>query len=156
MDEYIFSVHKRKIEATKENLMVIYEGLGNNILKQLGQVELGKPIRIFIKSKKDEVVGGISASVFGNYVYIELLWIEESLRNKGYGTKLLNMIETEAKELGCKYAHADTYSFEARPFYEKNGYTLFGTLDDYIEGHSKYFLRKNLEDLNSEIKKRVF
>lgn len=54
------------------------------------------------------------------------------------------MIESEAAKLGCKYAHLDTYSFEARPFYEKHGYTLFATLGNYPEGHSKHFLKKTL------------
>ncbi|MFX0063293.1 MAG: GNAT family N-acetyltransferase [Candidatus Hermodarchaeota archaeon] len=147
MEEYTFSVYRtpKEIEATRNELAVIYEGLGNNIIKQIGNVELGKSIRIFIKNKENKTSGGIIANIFGNYVYVALLWVEESIRNKGYGTKLLNMIEKEARKLGCKYAHTDTYSFEARPFYEKNGYKLFGTLGDYVEGHSKHFLRKVLE-----------
>jgi uncharacterized protein (DUF924 family) len=38
----------------------------------------------------------------------------------------------------------ETTSFEARPFYEKRGYEVFATLDDYPPGHSKFFLRKRL------------
>jgi hypothetical protein len=55
------------------------------------------------------------------------------------------MLEVEAVKLGCEYAHTDTYSFEARSFYERNGYESFGKLDDYVKGHSKCFLRKTLE-----------
>jgi hypothetical protein len=54
------------------------------------------------------------------------------------------MAEDEAMKIGCKYAHLDTYSFEARPFYEKHGYALFATLDNYPEGYSKYFLKRKL------------
>jgi hypothetical protein len=54
------------------------------------------------------------------------------------------LLEQEAKRLGCKHAHVDTYSFEARPFYERRGYELFATLEDYPKGHRKHFLKKAL------------
>jgi hypothetical protein len=50
----------------------------------------------------------------------------------------------EAMQLGCKYAQLDAYSFEARPFYERAGYKEFVNLDDYPEGHCKYFLKKTM------------
>lgn len=148
MEEYRFSTHicvsQQEMEATEGDVWVIVEGLGRNILKHLGDVELGKSIRIFIRDKENRVVGGITADVFGGWVYISLLWVEESLRRRGYGTELLSRLEREAIRLGCKHAHLDTYSFEARPFYEKSGYEVFGTLEDYPEGYCKYFLKKRL------------
>jgi len=146
--ECAFSIHicrnLTEMEATKDDLWAVLEGLGSNITKRIGDIELGKSIRIFAKDRENKVVGGIIGDVFGKYAYVAQLWVVESLRNKGYGTRLLNMLEEEATELGCEYAHTDTYSFEARPFYERNGYELFGTLDDYVKGHSKCFLRKTL------------
>ena len=146
--ECAFSVHicrsLTEMEATKDDFWAVLEGLGSNITKRIGDIELGKSIRIFAKGRENKVVGGIIGDVFGKYVYVAQLWVVESLRNKGCGTRLLNMLEDEATELGCEYAHTDTYSFEAKPFYERNGYELFGTLDDYVKGHSKCFLRKTL------------
>jgi len=54
------------------------------------------------------------------------------------------MIESEATQQGCTHAHLDTFSYEARPFYEKLGYDLFATLEDYPPGYCKYFLKKSL------------
>jgi GNAT superfamily N-acetyltransferase len=133
------------MEATKNDFWVILEELGSNITKRIGDIELGKSIRIFAKDRENKVVGGIIGDVFGKYVYVAQLWVAEPLRNKGYGTRLMSMLEEEAARLGCEYAHTDTYTFEARPFYERNGYEMFGKLDDYVKGHSKCFLRKNLE-----------
>ena len=90
------------------------------------------------------VVGGIDGLVFGGWLYVKLLWVEASLRGRGHGTRLLRRMEEEAVRLGCTHAHLDTYSFEARPFYEKNGYEVFATLDDFPPGHQKHFLRKEL------------
>jgi GNAT superfamily N-acetyltransferase len=131
-------------KSAEDGYQAILEGLGRNIVSKTGNPELGRTIQIFIRDKENRVVGGVIGQVFGGWLYVSLLWVEESLRNKGNGTKLLNMIENEAVKFGCKYAHLDTYSFEAKPFYEKHGYMLFATLDNYPEGHSKHFLKKTL------------
>lgn len=148
MGEYTFSTHvctnQKEMEATRLGIMTMYEGLGKNISKQTGIAELGKSVRIFIHDGNNKIVGGISGELFGGWVYVSLLWVEESLRNRGYGTRLIGLLEDEAKRLGCRHAHLDTYSFEARPFYEKAGYEVFAILDDYPEGHRKYFLKKSL------------
>jgi GNAT superfamily N-acetyltransferase len=131
-------------KSAEDGVQAVLEGLGRNITSKTGNMELGRTVQIFIRDKENRVVGGVIGNIFGGWLYVSLLWVEESLRNKGNGTKLLKMIEDEAVKLGCKYAHLDTYSFEARPFYEKHGYVLFATLNNYPEGHSKYFLKKTL------------
>ena len=133
-----------ELKTSQAGEVVMLEGLGNNILEHLGKVELGRPIRIFLRNPRDEVVGGVIANCFGGWVYIALLWVEKSLRNQGYGTRLMELLEAEAVQYGCQHAHLDTYSFEARPFYERLGYVLFATLEDYPEGYCKYFLKKRL------------
>ena len=132
------------IKSAEDGYRAVLEGLGRNIVSKTGNAELGRAVQIFMRNRENRVVGGVIGHVFGGWLYVSLLWVEESLRNKGNGAKLLQMIESEAVKLGCKQAHLDTYSFEARPFYEKHGYTLFATLDNYPEGHSKHFLRKEL------------
>jgi GNAT superfamily N-acetyltransferase len=131
-------------KSAEDGHRAVLEGLGRNITSKTGNTELGRRVHIFIRDREKKVVGGVIGLAFGGWLYVSLLWVEESLRNKGNGTKLLKMIENEAVKLGCKHSHLDTYSFEARPFYEKHGYTLFATLDNYPEGHSKYFLKKTL------------
>ena len=149
MNDFTFSTYrygfKQDTPSTEAEMMVLLEGLGRNILKHLGDVELGKSLRIFMHDQENKTVGGIAADLFGGWVYISLLWVEESLRNRGLGSELLSRLEAEAIRMGCTGAHMDTYSFEARPFYEKAGYEVFGKLDDYPAGHCKYFLRKSLK-----------
>ena len=153
MDEHglSFQVCKTPLElqATQEAEMVLLEGLGNNILEHLGNVELGRTLRVFIRNQADEVVGGVIANCFGGWMYISLLWVDKSLRNLGYGTRLMQLVEAEAIQFGCQNAHLDTYSFEARPFYERLGYELFATLEDYPPAHRKYFLKKCLVEMRS-------
>jgi len=150
MDDYQFSTYVcddlQQMEATDSLVVPVLEGLGKNIQKQIGNVRLGSSVRIFIRDPQDRVVGGILADLFGGWAYISLLWIDEPLRNRGLGTRLVTMLEQEALRLGCTHAHLDTYSFEARPFYEKLGYELFATLEDYPAGHCKHFLKKTLRE----------
>ena len=135
---------QREMEATSEVYWVILDGLGKNILARLGDVELGISVRIFIKTQEGQVAGGIVADIFGHGAYITLLWVDESLRNRGLGSRLVGLAEEEARKLGCTLAHLDTYGFEAKPFYEKLGYQVFGILEDYAGGYGKYFLKKSL------------
>jgi len=56
----------------------------------------------------------------------------------------MEQAETIAREAGCTGIWLDTYEFQARGFYEKLGYTLFGTLDDYPVGQRRFFMQKRL------------
>jgi len=76
--------------------------LGKNIQKQLGNVQLGRSVRIFIRDQQDRVVGGIVSDLFGGWAYISLLWIDESLRNRGLGTRLVTMLEQEVLRLATR------------------------------------------------------
>ncbi|OGN91433.1 MAG: hypothetical protein A2Y88_05595 [Chloroflexi bacterium RBG_13_48_10] len=95
--------------------MAILEGLGSNILEHLGNVELGQPIRIYIQEYAGKVVGGVIANCFGGWMYISLPWVEKSLRDLGYGTRLLQLVESEAIQMGYTHAYVDTYASKPNP-----------------------------------------
>jgi GNAT superfamily N-acetyltransferase len=52
--------------------------------------------------------------------------------------------EAYASARGAIGATLETYSFQARPFYERLGYRVIGTLDGFPPGHAKFFLAKTL------------
>ncbi len=135
-----------ELRATLDADRVLIEGLGNNIVERTGVGELGRSLKVFLRNQSDEVVGGVIAHCFGGWAYIAFLWVEPSLRNLGHGTRLMHLVEAEAIRLGCQNAHVDTYSFEARPFYERLGYELFASLEEYPPGHCRHFLKKRLVD----------
>ena len=72
------------------------------------------------------------------------LWVSEAHRRQGLGLRLLQAAETEARRRGCRHAQLWTFDFQARPFYERHGFRLFGTLDGYPNGHRSFFMRKDL------------
>jgi GNAT superfamily N-acetyltransferase len=90
------------------------------------------------------VLGGVLGHVWGQWLHIAILWLAEPVRGQGYGRQLLLAAEAYGREQGCQHVELATFSFQARPFYEKLGYEVFATLEDYPPGHRKYFLRKPL------------
>ena len=77
-------------------------------------------------------------------MYVDILWVHESYRNKGIGTKLLSEAEKEAICRGCHHVHLDTMSWQAPEFYKKHGYEVIGLLPDIPSGNQKYLLIKAL------------
>ena len=93
-----------------------------------------------------EVVGGVLAEIqYKNVLFVDVLWVKEDCRNKGYATALMNDIEKQAIEAGCVLSHVSTYEFQALGLYEKLGYTVFGTMADCPEGYNDYYLWKRLD-----------
>jgi hypothetical protein len=52
--------------------------------------------------------------------------------------------EVVALKRTCVIVWLDTYIFQARGFYEKLGYEIFGTPDDFPKGESRDFFREVL------------
>jgi len=102
------------------------------------------PVNFFVKSTRGETLGGVMGAIWGGWLQIAILWIDESVRGQDWGTRLMDQAEAYAREHGCHSATLDTHSFQARPFYEGRGYEIFGTLDDYPKGHKRFYLRKKL------------
>jgi len=102
------------------------------------------PIHYYVKNSRGETMGGLLGNIWGGWLYVTYLWIDEPQRGRGWATRLMDRAEAYARERGCHSATLDTHSFQARPFYEKLGYEVFGTLDDYPKGHKKFFLKKKL------------
>lgn len=101
------------------------------------------PIAVFYE-QDGKTLGGITGSTLGNWLRINYLWLDESLRTQGVGTQLIQAMESKAREVGAKYAEVDTFSFQAKPFYEKQGYQLLSTLIEYPISHEKYYFMKEL------------
>jgi N-acetylglutamate synthase-like GNAT family acetyltransferase len=90
--------------------------------------------------------GGLVASVNFDVMLIEDLFVENHLRRGGQGSKLLRLAEEEGVRLLARLACVSTYSWQARPFYEKHGYTMFAELPYASGAHRLYWLSKALQD----------
>lgn len=102
----------------------------------------GTPLEIFLLDDRQKIRAGLVGLTRWNWLLIETLWVEESLRHQGFGKQLMLMAEQEAKRRGCIEAILDTFSFQAKGFYEKLGYEMFAQVDDYPSGYSFFQLKK--------------
>ena len=103
-----------------------------------------KQLTIFLRDAGDRLAGGLIGSTYWQWLYIDILWVDENWRGQGYGHTLLEAAEQEAVRRGCKYAFLDTFSFQAPEFYQQQGYVIFGELPNFPPGYSRFFLKKEL------------
>lgn len=102
------------------------------------------PFNIVLREDDGAIVGGCMCEMRWHWLYVDRLWVSDGHRGGGFGSALLEAAEDEGRRRGCTKAYLDTLSFQARPFYEKLGWTVFGTQDDYPPGMTRYFLQKDL------------
>lgn len=113
--------------------------------------EVAEEVRFFVLAKDDDgtLQGGMRAVCYWNTLHIELMWLDEAARGSGLGVRLMREAENLAKEHKCEQALVETTSWQAKPFYEKLGYTLMATLPDRPQGHASHYLSKSLGRSNS-------
>ena len=104
----------------------------------------GIDVDLLLKTLDGQVVGGIFCDTYLNCLYIDVLWVEDTYRGQGYGSKLVTQAERIARDSGCMFAHTATFSYQSPEFYKKLGYEIFGIIDEYPEGIREYFLKKNI------------
>ncbi|MBN2796812.1 MAG: GNAT family N-acetyltransferase [Clostridia bacterium] len=103
-----------------------------------------KPILITEKDK-GRIIGGISASMYWEMIYLDEFFIKAEYRKKGIGRKLLNQLIDIAKEKHVNFICLQTFSFQARDFYLKFGFKIIGEIKDYPPGESMYTMRLDLK-----------
>ena len=101
-------------------------------------------VAVCLRDDQGAIRGGLVGFLAWQWLSVELLWVDESLRGQGYGSSILARAECLARDSGCVGAKLDTYEFQARPFYERRGYVVFGVLDGYPANTRTYYLRKTL------------
>lgn len=101
-------------------------------------------INLFLKDENGLVRGGLLGEVCWNWLEIHTLIVDEETRKFGYGSKLLMEVEQIALEKKCDFIKVDTLSFQALDFYEKNGYQVFGSIDNVGREFTHYYLKKDL------------
>ncbi len=102
------------------------------------------PVNLTLRGERGDLLGGLLGQVWGGWLHVNYLWVSEAARRAGYGRRLMEDAEAYARSRGAVGALLETYSFQARPFYERLGYAVFGTLEGYPPGHTQFFMQKRL------------
>jgi GNAT superfamily N-acetyltransferase len=125
-----------------EDVRRLWDGLDEYNLSQTGLK--GQLISVFLRNERQEMIGGAHGWTAYGWLHIRGLWLREDHRRRGWGTRLLLATEAEAVKRGCRCSQLDTFSFQALGFYQKNGYRVFGELENVTGEHRWYFLKKDL------------
>jgi predicted GNAT family N-acyltransferase len=121
-------------------------------LIHFNEAALGKPsdykllVLTVTEPETDDIIGGLWGHTIHSHLYVDLLVVPETRRRQGIGERLLATAESEARKRGCVGAWLSTYSFQARGFYERQGYNVFAVMDGFPPEHSCIFLRKVFGD----------
>ena len=103
------------------------------------------PLAILVSNlETGEILGGLFGWTSYAILHIDLFYLPEAMRGSGLGTRIIQQAEEEAIRRGCHTSWLDTFSFQAPEFYRRQGYAVFGEIEGYAPGHSRYFLKKTL------------
>jgi len=100
------------------------------------------PFRLALRWTDGTLLGGLLGQMRSHWLHIEILVVHSSLRGQGAGTALMAAAEAAARERGCHGLWLDTFEFQAPGFYERLGFTRFGTIEDFHDGHARHFYQK--------------
>ncbi|KXT85462.1 Histone acetyltransferase HPA2 [Streptococcus sp. DD11] len=101
---------------------------------------------------KREIDGGLAALLHAQQVldniHVKALVVDKEHQKKGLGASLLAELEEKAAEAGVTSITLSTKSYQAKDFYIKQGYEIYGQLEDVPQkGVVKYHFVKRLSGL---------
>ena len=133
-----------RLENTESQKSQIIGDLIRSYNRSKREVAESEPLNIYVEDDSGELMAGLVAETFGNWLEIEYLFVKEDLRGQGIGSQLLQQAESEAKKRNCRFAFVNTYQFQAPAFYQKHGYKEVFTLKDYPYTGQRHYYQKDL------------
>jgi ribosomal protein S18 acetylase RimI-like enzyme len=126
-----------------EDIQLLNDGISDEAKQKKGMQPLGF-YAFFVRDQNEKIVGGCNTCHLYGCLYIDQLWLNISLRGKGYGKQLMQKAENLAKEIGCHFMAVNTFDWEALDFYKKLGFYVEFERKGFDKNSVFYFLRKEL------------
>lgn len=126
-----------------EDIQLLNDGISAEATQRKNMKPLGF-FAFFIREENGKIVGGCNTCNLYGCLYIDQLWLDESLRGKGHGKQLMQKAENLAKENGCHFMTVNTFDWEALDFYKKLGFYVEFERKGFDKNSIFYFLRKDL------------
>jgi GNAT superfamily N-acetyltransferase len=128
-------------DATKQDALTVME-IVRSFNRQFFPPTQWRSVKILARDETGAIVGGVLGDVGCGWLYISVLGVQEEWRGQGLGTALLQAAEQEGQNQGSIGVYLETIEFQARGFYERNGYTVFAVQENYPIGFKRYYLQK--------------
>ncbi|MFF3449122.1 GNAT family N-acetyltransferase [Streptomyces sp. NPDC002667] len=103
-----------------------------------------EPVSVKVTDADGELVGGLTAWVWGSCCAVDMLWVRADQRHAGWGGKLLRAAEEESIRRGCTEMIVSSFTFQAPDFYRGHGYRETGRTDGIPGGHQDVHFHKVL------------
>jgi GNAT superfamily N-acetyltransferase len=115
---------------------------GLNAFNTESGVSISEPQSFALISEDDggRFLGGAKVRIFAGW--LELSWLYVAEKRQGTGSRLMEVIEKQARQSMCAGIFLNTFSFQAPEFYKKHGFVVFGEIPAFIEGHSRLYMMK--------------
>ena len=133
-----------RLENTESQKSQIIGDLIRSYNRSKREVSESERLNLYVEDDSGELMAGLVAETFGNWLEIEYLFVKEDLRGQGIGSQLLQRAESEAKKRNCRFAFVNTFQFQAPAFYQKHGYKEVFTLKDYPYTGQRHYYQKDL------------
>jgi len=98
---------------------------------------------VILKDGSGKLRGGARGIVRMGALDLQTLWLDEELRGEGSGARIVRAVEDEGRRRGARAVLLYTYDFQARGFYERLGYSCFGSFD-FPDGVTKFYMGRRL------------
>jgi ribosomal protein S18 acetylase RimI-like enzyme len=92
----------------------------------------------------ERLVGGLIGKVFWNWLYADLVWVDEEFRGRGIGSQVMKAAEVRALKMKLTGIYLWTATWQAPIFYKKLGYTQFVEFKNFPPGHNRLGFLKYL------------
>lgn len=127
---------------------IVMDGLLAYNANFYGSIPKERKLAVTARAADGRFVAGLLGQTIHGWLRVGWLWVSEELRHQRIGTELMRRAEAEAFDRGCHHAHLETVDFQARSFYERLGYKVFGVLDDYPRPYKRFYMQKQLVALS--------
>ena len=101
-------------------------------------------LAVLLKDEAQRTIGGLWGTTVFRWLVVEYVLVPDECRGLGIGRDLMQRAEAIARQRNCIGIWLDTYTFQARGFYEKLGFTVFGAVEEHPPGQQRLFLKKRL------------
>jgi len=141
-------VLERTDDPPREAYLQLWEILKAFNVKAVGHCESEDFALLLRDPDTGSLVGGLwGRSLWGSF-YVDMLVAPDGARGQGLGSDLLTQACEEARRRGCTTIWLDTFAFQARPFYERHGFRVFGQLEGQAPMFPRYFMVRDLDPSN--------
>ena len=130
---------------SQRDLAIVDDGL-ERANRAAAALDAVRPLACFARDGAGRVIGGARARTWGGACEVQQLWVEPALRRQGIARALMAQVEQAARARGVRVLYLDTFSFQARPLYERCGFRVAAQIEGFPDGIARYLMVKTLED----------